>query len=101
MKVTEGHTERERSFAGLRDGIEFNFSIKATVFEAARWVPAGSGARMARAGATRLGCRATGEKCVGLAVALCRVSSPFTLPWHCLEGNEKVSGTSKRGCRNV
>ena len=44
------------------DGIEFHFSIKATVFEAARWVPAGSGARMARAGATRLGCRATGEK---------------------------------------
>lgn len=97
LKVTKGHRERERPFAGLRGGTAFHVCIKATVFEAARWVPADSGARMARAGARRLGCRATGETCEGLAVALCRVSSPFLLPWRCLEGDEKVSGTSERG----
>lgn len=56
---------------------------------------------MWRAGAAGLSCRAGGERYVGLATALCRVFLPFTLPWHCLEGNEKVSGTPKRGCGNV
>lgn len=71
------------------------------MFEATHWVPAGSGARMLRAGATRLGCRAEGEKGVGLAAALRRVSLPFISPWHCLEGSEEVSGASERGRGNV